>query len=97
MLKVIKRKAKEQAAVNPRIDMSLVLSEQKMSWNDFRAGGLFLSSELPASVTVADEDHPVHDSIRPLSRPMLPSAFAGAQSLVSTDTIERMIRTFGKE
>jgi hypothetical protein len=33
MLKVIKRKAKEQDAVNPRIDISLVLSEQKMSWN----------------------------------------------------------------
>ncbi|KAG7347939.1 hypothetical protein IV203_016644 [Nitzschia inconspicua] len=56
MLKVIKRKAREQDAVNPRIDMSLVLSEQKMSWNDRLVPtptGLPSGNELPASVTVA--------------------------------------------
>jgi hypothetical protein len=56
MLKVIKRKAKEQDAVHPRIDISLVLSEQKMSWDDGSArrnAGISSEDSMLPAVTIA--------------------------------------------
>lgn len=53
MLKVIKQKAKDQDAVKPRIDMTLILSEQKMSWNYDAFPPQLLGDSQPKTVTVA--------------------------------------------